>query len=122
MANIRIPNHADRTVTPTLTLGWSADGSSPGNCQWQIAYLWRSDDENTAAAAQETLTVTTAASATANGMRQSTVTLQVPSATDLCLHVQVKRLAAGVTDTIADTVEMHGMCLQFTSDKLGTAT
>ena len=46
--------------------GWSADGISPGDCEWQLEYLWIDEDENTCGAAQETLTSTATASSTAN--------------------------------------------------------
>lgn len=121
--DMRVPNRMDRSVAPTLAIGWSANGVSPGNCKWQLEYLWTSADEDTTAAAQETLTVTTTASATSDGLKLSTFTgIDVPSATDACLHCRVTRLSADASDTIADTVELHGVCLDFTSNKLGTAT
>ena len=122
VASIRIPNRMARAEDPTIMIGWSADGISPGNCEWQVEYLWSSVDEDTTAVADDTLTVTTAASTTSNGMRTSTVTLANPSATDICVHLRIKRLAAGGNDTIADTVELHGICMSFISDKLGEAT
>ena len=120
VANIRIANRTDRSVPPTFTIGWAS--ASTGNCEWQIEYLWTGINENTIADAQETLSVVTAASAVANGLVASTVTLQAPSATDVCIHIRIKRLAAGGLDTIVDTVELIGTCIQFVSNTLGTAT
>jgi len=119
----RIPEPMDRTVAPTVSIGWSADGVSPGNCEWQLEYFWTGPDDDTTQAAAETLTQTTAASATANGMVLTTFTgINAPDASDICMHCRLTRLSAGANDTINDTVELHGACLQYTCDKLGEAT
>jgi len=119
----RIPEPMDRTVAPTVSIGWSADGVSPGNCEWQLEYFWTGPDDDTTQAAEETLTQTTAASSTANGMVLTTFTgINAPDASDICLHCRLTRLSAGANDTINDTVELHGACLQYTCDKLGEAT
>lgn len=118
----RVPHRMDRTVAPHFHVKWSAAGESPGNCEWQLEYLWRSSDEDTTAIAQDTENITVAASVTANGLVVSdTLGLDLPSATDNILMVRVKRLAAGGNDTIADTVELHGINLHFTSNKMGLA-
>lgn len=118
----RVPHRMDRSVAPYFHIKWSADGENPGNCEWQLEYLWRSPNEDTTAIAQDTENITVAASATANGLVVSnTPGLDLPSATDNILMVRLKRLAAGGNDTIADTVELHGVNLHFTSNKLGTA-
>jgi len=118
--NMRIPNRMDRSVAPTLSVGWSADGSSPGNCRWQLEYLWTSPGEDTGAGAQEILYVTGTATVTADGFVVSTFTgIDLPSATDFCLHCRITRLSADALDTIVDTVELHGVCFSWTSDKLG---
>lgn len=121
--DFRLPNRMDKTVAPTIILGWSADGVSPGNCKWQLEYLWRAPGEDTGGAAQETLTVIGTAAAVADGLVISTLTgIDLPSATDACLHCRLTRLSADGADTIADTVELHGVCLNWTSNKLGAAT
>lgn len=118
--SMNIDERADRTVAPTFFLGWSANGSSPGNVEWHLEYLWTSEDEDTTAGAQETLTATITASVTSDGLVYTTITgVDVPSSTDLCFHGKLKRLSAGAEDTIADTVELHGVCLCWVSDKLG---
>lgn len=123
VANIQVPSRMDRAVAPSILIGWSAAGANPGNCEWQVEYLWTAPNENTTAVAQETLPVTVAASATTNGLIVSEITgVDVPSSTDRCLHLRIKRLAAGGNDTITGTVELHGICMNFTSNKLGTAT
>jgi len=119
----RLPEPMDRSTIPTITIAWSADGISPGNCEWQLEYFWTAPNESTIQGAEETLTQTTAASSTANGMVLTTFTgINVPSSSDVCLHCRLTRLSAGANDTIADTVELHGTCFQFTCDKIGEAT
>jgi len=112
VANIRIPFRFDRSITPTFTIGWSS--ASTGNCEWQLEYNWSKENEDTTKAADAILKETTAASTTANGVVLTTFT-EITKLTedDICLHIRVKRLAAGSVDTIADTVEMFGMCLSF---------
>ena len=120
---LKISTSMDRTVVPTMTIGWSADGVSPGNCEWQFEYLWIGANSATNAAAQETLTATTAASATSNGLVFTTFSgIDLPGATDQAMLFRVKRLSGGSNDTIADTVELRGMKFTYTSDKLGTGT
>lgn len=121
--NMRIPNRMDRSVAPTISVGWSADGINPGNCRWQLEYLYTAPGEDTGAAAQATVAITGTAAAVANGMVLSTFpALALPDATDICIHCRVTRLSADVLDTIADTTELHGVCLSWTSNKLGLAT
>ena len=121
--NFRVPHRMDRTVAPYFHIKWSADGASPGNCEWQVEYLYRAPNEDTTAAAQDTETIVVAASATANGLVNSnTLALDLPSATDVLLQVRLTRLAGVGNDTIADTVELHGFTFHFTSNKLGEAT
>lgn len=126
VANMRIPYRMDRSVAPTLTISWSSTTQS-ADCEWQVEYLWRAADEDTTAAADDTLLASTDAdaytsSATAEGMVLTTFTLAAPSATDACLHLRIKRRADLAGDTInGDTTELHGICMSFTSNKLGLA-
>jgi len=125
VANMRIPNRMDRTAAPTLTIGWSST-TTDANCIWQVEYLWRAVDEDTTANADDTLLANTDAdiyvsSSTPEGMILTTFTLAAPSVTDACLHLRIKRRADLAADTIdADTAELHGICMTFTSNKLGT--
>jgi len=127
VATMRIPDKMDRGVAPNITLGWSSTTQS-AFCEWQIEYLWRSPNEDTTVGADDTLLSSTDAdtstsSATAEGMVVSTFPLVAPSATDTCLHLRIKRRADLAADTInGDTTELHGICMSFTSNKLGTAT
>jgi len=108
----------DRSVAPVIRIGWSS--ASSGNCEWQLEYRWLSEDEDCTAAAEETLTVIDAASTTSNGLVITTVSgINAPSSTDASIIFRLKRLSAGANDTISDTVELHGICFNYTSNKLG---
>ncbi len=117
---IRIPYRMDRTIAPTICIGWSADGVSPGDVEWQFEYAWESEDEDTASIAQETLTITDTASATSNGLVDTSLSgVDIPSDTDICGVFRLTRLSAGGNDTIADSVELIGMEMRFAANKLG---
>lgn len=119
---MRIPERMDRSVASSFIIGWSADGIDPGDCKWQLEYLWTAPNEATNAGAQETLTTTVTASSTSNGLIISEITgVDVPSSTDVCFHFKITRLSADANDTIADNVEILGICNSFTSNKLGSA-
>ena len=121
--NMRLPYRMDKGVAPFLAVGWSAVGISPGDCRWQLEYLYTKLNDNTALGAQDTVLVTSTASATTNGMVMAIFpAMELPEATDICVHCRVTRLSADGADTIADTVELHGLCLSFTVDRLGLAT
>ena len=112
----------DRTKAPTFKVGWSADGSSPGDCVWQLEYLWLGQDEDTTGAAQETMTITSSASATSNGLIIASFTgIDLPAGTDQAFLWRVSRLGSDGSDTISDVVKMKGCIMEFTADKLGTA-
>lgn len=120
--NIKIANRMDRSVAPTLTIGWSSTTTSK-NVKWQLGYLWIKLNEDTTAGAEETLYATTSSSATAEGMVTSTfIGINVPDSDDICIHCKLTRLSADAADECEDDVELHGICFQWTSNKLGTAT
>jgi len=117
--NIRVPYRMDRTIGPSITIGWSATAVA-GDCRWQLEYLWTSENESTIAAAEGTIGVTTTVSAVAEGLRLTEfVGINNPSATDVCLHCRLTRLSAAAADTLADSAELHGVCFVWTSNTLG---
>jgi len=117
-----IPADLDRTVAITLNIGWHANGISPGNCKWQLEYLWRSPNESVGAAAQETLTVVSTASATSNGLVLAEITgIDLPSATDAAFFWKVTRLSGDVEDTISAVTHLRGQFVEYTANKLGEA-
>lgn len=117
--NMKIAHDMDRTVAPTLTIVWSSTATS-GNIKWQLEYLWTKLGGDTTVAAQETLTQTTSVSGKAEGMVTATFTgIDAPDSDDICLHCRLTRLSADTADTVEDDAELHGVCFQWTSDKLG---
>jgi len=118
---IAIPYDLDRTEGVIIRIGWSS--ASTGNCKWQLKYRWFSEDEDMTQDGEETLTVVDAASATANGLVITTIEgINAPSATDVTIMFKLTRLSADAQDTISDTVELHGVCFNYISDKLGEPT
>ena len=103
-------------------MGWSSPTVDPGDdskqATWQVEYLWTAPDESTIAAAQGTVPVTTSASTVANGLVMSTVALAAADVGDECVHLRIKR--RGDTDSLGDVANLSGICMQFTSNKLGT--
>jgi len=115
------PYDMDRSEGVTLRVGWSS--ASTGNVKWKLEYRWLSEDEDTTQGAEETLIVVDAASATANGLVVTDIAgIDAPSAADASIIFRLTRLSADAQDTIDDTVELHGVCFNYTSDKLGEAT
>ena len=114
----KIPTDMDISVAPTFNIGWSAAGSSPGNSKWQLEYLWLAANEDTTAAAQETLTTISTASATSNGLVIATFSgIDLPTSSDKALFWRITRLSASGDDTISDDIHLHGIyiCLLYTS-------
>ena len=124
VANIKFPNDMDMTVAPTFCVGWStATAVTTETATWQLEYLYTAPGEDTTAAGQDTVTVDSNAVAQSNGLIIATFpAVDTPGATDVCVHCQVKRLGAGGNDDLTDTAELHGFVMQYTSNKLGTAT
>jgi hypothetical protein len=132
-ASMKLKNSMDRSVGPTLCVGWSTttiytnDSTDNETIEWQVAYLYTQEGESTAAAAEDTKTVSytlTAATAAEGLVSTSFATLDAPHASDVCLHLKLTRLSNGAgpagTDTISDDVELHGIVLLCTTNKLGT--
>jgi len=120
--SVKLPDDMDITVAPTFSIGWSANGVSPGNCKWQFEYLYMTENSDTTAAAQETLTIVSTASATSNGLVIAEVSgMDLPGANDKAMFWRITRLSADAQDTIADTVEMHGDFFEYTANKFGAA-
>lgn len=123
VGSIRIPNRMDREVAPTISIGWSAT-AIVGNCNWQLEYLWTKANEDTNAGAQDTHTEAATVSGTAEGMTLTTFdALDLPDSDDICLHFRLSREADDdPPDTLVGDAELHGICMSFISNKLGTAT
>ena len=119
--NLQVPSDMDKTVAPSFDIGWSTNTTvTTETAVWQLEYLYTAPGEDTTAAAQETLTVNSNAIAQANGFITAEITgIDLPGATDACIHCRLKRLGADGADDLTDTAELHGICIKYTSDKLG---
>lgn len=120
---LKLPTQMDKSVAPVFKVGWSANGVSPGICEWQLEYLYLAPGEDTTAVAQETLDTSTSgiASSTSEGLVITAFSgMDLPSATDQAMLFKITRLSAGGDDTIADTVELRGMLFMHTRNTLGT--
>lgn len=115
VGNILVPADLNREINPVFGIGWSANGVSPGNCEWQLAYNILAVGDDATRNAQITITQIAAASAVSNGMIIFLFSdeLLCPCEDGVCFQLNVKRLAAGALDTIADTVELMGMCIHY---------
>lgn len=122
-ARVKLPDDMDKSAGMTIYIGWSTPTGSAGNCRWQVEYLFRQADEAMDAAADATLVDNFAASATAKGLVISTIgTTAVPNAADVCLTMRIKRRADEAADTLGEDNYLFGLCVEYTSNKLGTAT
>lgn len=117
--NLAIPYDMDRSIVPTILLGWTCPVNS-GAVKWQIEYLWRAIDEDVSSMTPDgTLTVTTTVSATAEGYSYSSFTLAAPSSTDAILVFRIARLGADGADTANDVSHLIGMSLVYVANRLG---
>lgn len=121
--NLQIPNDMDITIAPSFLIGWSTNTAlAAETAVWQLEYLYTATGEDTTAAAQETLTVDSDAITQADGLIVAEITgMDLPEATDVCMHSRIKRLGADPNDDLTDTTELHGVCIKYTSNKLGEA-
>lgn len=118
----KIPADMDKTEVVTMKLNWYANGASPGDCQWQLEYLWIALNEDETAAAQETVGVNSTASSTSNGMVNAEFTgIDLAGATDSGMFFKIKRMSAGDGDSISAATYLRGRAMVYYSDKLGKA-
>jgi len=123
IVTFKCPDDIDKSVAPTFQIGWSTADTNQNDVEFKLEYLYTAAGEDTSAAAQDTDTSTDTAVAQANGLNLMQKTLDIVGANDVCCHMRLTRLAkAGSNDTIADNVDVHGVCMSYTSNKLGEAT
>lgn len=122
--SLKLPSQMDKTVAPVFKVGWSAPGSSPGTCVWQLEYLYMSPNEDSAnTTPDDTLTTIGTASATADGLAITAfAALATPSATDQAMFFKITRLNNDGDDNIGASIHLRGLLFTHTRDKLGTAT
>ena len=121
--NLKIPEDMDRSIAPTLIIGWSTNTAViTETAVWQLEYLITASGDDTTAAAQDTAEVHSNAVAQSNGLIIAEFTgLDAAGSTDVCVHCRLKRLGADADDDLTDTAELQGICLSYTANKLGTA-
>jgi len=114
--NMKIPDLADLSQSLFVCVGWSSPATSL-KCDWEVAYLLTQVDENTTAAAQQTLQSFETSSAVANGLVISSfeiLTAQIND-NDICLHIQIMRDGNDAGDTLGAVAHIHGVALQYTA-------
>jgi len=120
--NLQVPPQMDRSADSYLCIGWS----SPTISQTAIIdlhYLISAADDDTDQAGVANLGNALTSSATADGLVISlvvTIAGGTITADDVCIHVQMMRDGNNALDTLGDILELHGVALQYTANKLGT--
>ena len=108
-----VPDDMDRSRAPSICIGWGSPTTS-ADCKWQLEYLWTAAGEDMTASAQETLTAIGTSPSTAEGLTITEITgVDLPSATDTCLHCRIKRLGADAADTLGDVATAIGARLKY---------
>jgi len=119
---ITIPNDMDRSVAPTIRIGWASPVTT-GNIKWEVKSLYRSENEDiSSTTADDTIDVVDAVSSTSNGYQYTSFTLSAPSSTDRVVQIRITRLGSDASDTADDVANLLGFLFEYTSNKLGTAT
>jgi len=117
-SKIHIPYDIDPTIQPKLFLGWSSPTISQ-NCKWKLEYLWRAPNEAMDAAAEAIITDVYESSSVSKGLVISEIQLANLSSADACILIRITRLGDEVEDTLGNSAFLHGVCLEYISDKLG---
>ena len=118
---INFPKDMDLSVAPVLKVCWSSNATEE-DAVWQLEYLFRKEGEDTTDAAQETLSLVAASSATADGFTCTDFTgVDVPHADDRTMFLRLTRVSSDGSDTLGTTAELHSIIFVYTSNKLGEA-
>jgi len=119
VGNIGIPLDMDRSVAPEFYIGWSTTDDTQKDCVWHLQWTYRAPAEDTTVE-ESTDTSADTACAVAEGLNIHEVDLSIVDSLDVCVHFKLTRMAIGATgDTIVDAVELHGVCMRYTKNKLG---
>ena len=117
-ANVKIPDDMDLSEECYICLGWSVPNTS-ANMTWGYGYLISAIDGDTEATATTGTQVVTSSSV-ADGLVISpiaTIAADAVAATDVCFHIYIYRDVSA--DTYGANVDLHGMALKYTANKLG---
>lgn len=115
LGHFMMPLDIDRIniVQPKLLIHWGCDDNS-GNAYWQVEYLWFAPNEDmTNTTPDDTVASIVAASGTADGMVSTEIQLADFGATDVMLHLRIKRLGADGSDTLTGDTHLHCACIKY---------
>lgn len=119
-ATIKVPDDMDVSADSYICVGWSVPNTS-ANMTWGYGYLITAEDEDTEAAATTGTTQVTSSS-TADGLNVDdviTISGGTIGASAVCIHVYIYRDVS--EDTYGNPVDLHGVALKYTANKMGTA-
>jgi len=115
------PYQIENSSKPIIFFGWSTPDNNGLVCRWEVAYLWRKINEDMNAAAEDTLTVNAIDTIIVNGLNLTEIELDFIDDDDICVTIKLSRRSDDVADTLNGiTVALHGACLSYSCDKLGT--
>lgn len=121
--NVDVPPDMDLSQDAQLCVGWSSPTISQ-DCDWEIEYLITAIDDDTEAAPTATVQSYEESSGTADGLVISPIaTIAGGTITDeICFHVVLLRDGNDPNDNLGDVAEVHGVALQYVSNKFGLTT
>jgi len=123
-ANIRIPTDMDLTAASYLSIAWSSPTTSATGIV-DVTYLVNAENESTDQAGTSDTGNTITSSATGDGLVVSDIVTFAASSfgsTDVLIQLQIMRDGDNAADTLNDVLELHGLGLKYTANKLGEAT
>ena len=122
-ASFRLPTIMNSAKGIYFAFGWSSPAQSK-ICDWELSYSTMTFDTDMTAAAEDTIQFYSLSSATANGMAFQAIQLDdtLFAASDFCLHINLMRDGNDANDTLGDVAHLHGICLKYPLDGIGTLT
>lgn len=117
--NLSIPTDVDRSEDMNICLGWSSSAINL-DADIEIDYLITKDDEDTQGSCT-TLQSYETSSTVQDGLviTKFTIPNEEVDTEDLCIHLAVRRDGGDAGDTINTTIQLHGIVLEYVSNKLG---
>ena len=119
--NIKVPDDMDLSADSYICVGWSVPNTS-ANMTWGYGYLITAENDDTEAAATTGTTQVTSSS-TPDGLNVdsiATISGGTIGDSDVCIHMYIYRDVSA--DTYGNPVDLHGITLKYTANKLGEAT
>jgi len=116
-ADLMIPEDADRTEPIVVCVGWSSPATNKV-CDWELTHLITKVGESTDVAGITTQQYGNSSSV-ANGLVRTPVWSYDAGDDDICIHLILERDGNDPNDTLSDVAELHGIALEYISDKRG---